>query len=190
MNYSTEAIINQMKSQGINFYTDVSEELITKIETIYDIKFPMCIREFYLLGIPFSDDKSEFPQWFDMSDENVKRIKKWISRPNESLRESVKNGFWISKWGKRPEILQEALKQYDSISENAPALIPIFNHRYFPLIKNLGNPPVISAMACDIVFYGADFYDYLKREFLNENQSLTVKNEVPFWGDIINRFDI
>ncbi len=71
-----------------------------------------------------------FPQWFDLSDENIKRIKKWISRPNESLRKSVEDGFWISKWGKRSEILQEALKQYDRISENAPALIPLFKHRY------------------------------------------------------------
>lgn len=71
--------------------------------------------------------------------------------------------------------------------KKAPKLIPIYSHRYMPMIDN-ENPPIISIHGSDVIYYGEDLQDFFKVEFGEKDQN-TIKfeniNTIPFWTDIM-----
>lgn len=77
-------------------------------------------------------------------------------------------------------IVRERLK-------SAPKLIPVYGHRYIPMIPD-DNPPIISIHDTDIIYYGQNLEDYFKVEFGGKEQGkIEFKNinPIPFWSDIV-----
>ena len=64
----------------------------------------------------------------------------------------------------------------------------IYAHRYIPVYLD-ENPPVISVMGVDIIFYGENLAEYFKVEF-GEKKHTEINcqkiNPIPFWSDIID----
>jgi len=72
------------------------------------------------------------------------------------------------------------------IIENAPILLPIYSHRYMPVIDGEDDPPIISSIGRDTVCFADNLSDYIKREFCNEcNHQYNDIQDIPFWSDII-----
>jgi hypothetical protein len=189
-NMNNRGIIEQMKAKDIMFSEGLTTAEINRIEDIYDIRFPKSLRIFYSICVPFSErNKSYFPQWADFSNANIAKIKEHIQEPIIHLLLAVKHEFWLSKWGKRPDSSDEAVKYVSEIVIGAPKLIPVFSHRYMPQLESITDPPVISAVGRDIVIYGCNLKEYLRNEFLSDHHPTVSGNGVyiPFWSDIIER---
>ena len=71
---------------------------------------------------------------------------------------------------------EQFLKKYNE----APRLIPVYNHRYMPNIDKK-RVPILSVVGSDIIVYGKDLQDYLEREF-----ELIKKNNIMIINMILN----
>lgn len=175
-----EESIKLLKLQGVEFETGLTVEEIAEIEEIYNIKFPKSLKEFLMMALPISEG---FFNWRNPDQDNVMFIKKMISRPTEAVDELAEEVSWCDVWGGRTGeslIVRERLK-------NAPKLIPVYGHRYIPMVSE-DNPPVISIHDIDIIYYGQNLEDYFKVEFGRKEQGkIEFKNinPIPFWSDIM-----
>lgn len=166
-----------MKETGVLFSQGLTNSEMKKTEEIYEIRFPDSLRTFYSTALPISKDNTKFPKWNDFSPQNISYISQLISAPYKWLKQDIDSGFWLSKWDR---------KTMDELFENAPKLIPIYSHRYVPML-NHSDPPIISTVGRDTICYGVSLEDYLFREFCDGN---TVFEEmkvpyIPLWSDIL-----
>ncbi|MBR3917923.1 MAG: hypothetical protein IKJ59_04215 [Clostridia bacterium] len=170
-------IINLMKESGVIFSQGLTNGEMTKIEEIYEIRFPDSLRTFYSTALPISIENTKFPKWNDFSSKNISYISQLISAPYQWLKQDIDRGFWLSKWDR---------KTIDELFENAPKLIPIYSHRYVPML-NHADPPVISTVGRDTICYGVSLADYFFREFCNGNTAFEEMNVpyIPLWSDIL-----
>lgn len=179
-------IIKLLEQKNINFKQGLTEKELTDIMKIYDIQFPLSLKEFYTEALPVSE---RFPVWNDYSDNNIKQIKALISQPIKGVLFDVENNnFWLKQWGDKPLDLITAKNVCIALIQKAPKLIPIFSHRYMPQINGIENPPVISIVQTDIIYYGYDLEEYLLNEFTRK-YIITQHDDfppIPIWSDIIN----
>lgn len=183
-----KSVLNELETRGYEIETAASER--EEIGKTYGIDFPRALSDFFACGMPVGKDpRSDFPLWRDMSDENVSLIKRRLRAPLKNLKDSVKDGFWIEEWGERPKDEDEAVAKFSEIADNAPMLIPVYGHRYIPVIEGVDDPPVISVVGSDIIYYGCNLVDYLRREFLGKKGAIERENitRIPFWSDIIDQ---
>ena len=180
-----EHLIERLKIQGVNFSEGLNDEQLSVIEETYDISFPEKLRRFYKIGVPYSDDLNEFPKWNDFSAENIALIREWIASPAKWLLGDVKNGFWIDSWGESPSDDDTAVHIVSELLEKSPKLIPIYNHRFLPKLDGVDDPPVISTVGRDTVFYGNGLDDYFSCEYLGAKEPKPVSIYIPLWSDII-----
>lgn len=176
--------IELLKLHGVEFETGLTLQEITQIEDVYKIKFPNSLKEFLMMALPIS---TGFYNWRNLEQDNVMTIMKIINRPIKDVDELAEKVFWWDDWGEKPTdkmdialIVRERLK-------SAPKLIPIYAHRYIPMIQE-DNPPVISIHDIDIIYYGQNLEDYFKVEFgVKEHRMIDYKNinPIPFWSDIM-----
>ena len=189
MEQNTMEIINRLKGKGIQFLDGLTEAEIQKIEAIYDIRFPGSLRGFYGFGVPFSEDEHEFPRWADFSEGNVAKIKERIEKPIQWLLFHVKMDFWLPNWGNRPKSADEAIGQFMEIATASPRLVPVYGHRYMPCLDGINDPPVISTVGRDTIYYGSNLREYWQNEFRDDGEEFIVSPNnlhIPFWSDIMN----
>lgn len=76
-------------------------------------------------------------------------------------------------------------------------MIPVYGHRYMNELPASAGTPVFSIVQSDIIGYGRDLAEYLRKEFrgaffdmqLVIRCSLTATPEIPFWGEIYTAND-
>lgn len=93
----------------------------------------------------------------------------------------VRNG------GEEPENEEDFDNEVKKRLEKAPKLIPIYSHRYMPMLNN-ENPPIISICGTDVIYYGKDLHDFFEVEFGKKEQNsieFGSINTIPFWSDIM-----
>ena len=179
-----EESIKLLKRQGVEFETGLTVEEIAKIEGIYIIEFPRSRKEFLMMVVPISKG---FFNWRNLNQDNVMFIKKIINRPIEDVYEFAEEVYWCDDWGKEPENEIDIALIVTKLLKSAPKLIPVYGHRYIPMIPE-DNPPIISIHDIDIIYYGQNLEDYFKVEFGGKEQGkIEFKNinPVPFWSDIM-----
>ncbi len=184
-------ILGMLKKKRYDVLPGMASGQISAVERAYGFNFPMSLADFHSCGVPMPKSSlSDFPDWWNFDPQNVSDIKKWISAPVENLRSDVHNGFWLNAWGERPENAEDALAVFDSLAEKAPKLIPVYGHRYIPVIEGVDDPPVISVVGQDIIYYGCNLSNYLKNEFVSFTEPIDPDKiiRIPFWSDIIERF--
>ncbi len=182
------SIMKELEKQGYEIAPGMTDAEREEIEKAYGIRFPRALSEFFACGMPVGKEpRGDFPLWRDRSDENVSIIKRRLSAPLKNLKDAVKGGFWIEAWGERPEEEDEVSAKFSEIAEKAPMLIPVYSHRYIPVIEGVDDPPVISAVGQDIIYYGCNLSNYLKREFCGSREPFDPDKiiRIPFWSDII-----
>lgn len=146
------------------------------------------MKNFLQTALPISGG---FPNWRAAvkSDNEKKTILDKLNWPLESILYSVKNSeYWNKYWGTHPKEFDEKALFISSSIASAPELIPIYLHRYIPVIPNQKNLPIFSVYGIDIIPYGRNLPDYLAKEFDLElsSQFYTYLNEmyeVPFWSN-------
>lgn len=117
-------------------------------------------------------------------EEPIRRILSW---PLEGLLFDVENGLWRPDWGERPARAEERAEIVAALVAAAPALIPIFSHRYLPAEPLEAGNPVLSVYQSDIIYYGRDLEDYFVQEFGGGTGPVTGPvRRIRFWSDIID----
>lgn len=179
-----ERSIELLTDSGVKVEAGLSVLELSMAEDCYGLKFPGSLHRFLSEALPVSKG---FYNWRNFEEDNIRYIKSIISRPAECIDLYADEAEWGYGWGPEPKdredrasIIREKLKQ-------APALIPVFSHRYMP-VTGQDDPPVLSVCGTDIIYYGADLKDYLEIEFGDKVQQdirFDKIRPVPFWTEIM-----
>ena len=176
--------ITMLKHPEIKTEVGISQEELKKIEELYGIRFPQSLREFLMEALPVSEG---FYNWRDFSKENISAIKNVIAAPVEALKELAEEAEWCESWGKEPESVEEKAAEVKKRLQKAPVLIPVYAHRYMPMVET-DNPPVLSVHGTDVIYYGEDLADYFEVEFGHKKQEDIALERIlpkPFWSEIM-----
>lgn len=130
---------------------------------------------------------------YDWSTENDD-IRGMLAWPFDMLRFDIEHGAWWPDWGVRPEDMAACEEILRSALAAAPKLIPILGHRFLPASPVEPGNPVISMHGFDTIYYGADLIDYFSRELGSRERRGSMSpvrkaRHVPFWSDIVDRWD-
>jgi len=176
-------LLTRLKSKGIEFAEGLSQAEFLRINQVYGVEFPFELKEFYSVALPISNN---FYNWHDFSSENVSKIKSALKRPFDDIYEMADEVYWCEDWGVEPGENEKANVIRLKL-EKAPKLIPIYLHRYMPMV-NKEKVPIISVCDTDVIYYGENFESYLEIEFGDKRQSdieFEKIEHVPFWSDLL-----
>lgn len=156
--------VEWMKEQGISFRQDVTAEQLLAVQRRFPVHFPEELMNFYQTAMPVGEG---FPDWLDETPEGVQRIRSMLAFPVKSLLMDVElDETWPPAWGKRPDSDEEAVELAGRYLEKAPALIPVYRHRYLVDLKTAGPLPVLSVYGSDILPYGNSLREWMQMEFV------------------------
>ena len=162
----------------------LSQNEITHIEKLYNIFFPMELRKVLEQVLPVSEG---FYNWRDFSKKNIQYIMNTIARPKKDFFNNASEVYWNDEWGEEPKDNKEIEKVVRTKLANAPKLIPIYAHRYIPMLEG-GTNPIFSIHGLDVICYGKNIDDYFQIEFGEKKQEsieyCKIK-KIPFWSEVI-----
>ncbi len=176
-----ELIPAQFRGDGL------STDELARVEQEAGLLFPPDLRELLTETLPTG---SGFPDWRS----NARRtMKEWQSRLLAGISFDVsKNGYWLESWGVRPSDPAKRLTVVEQLVTDAPLLVPVFGHRAIPNDPWMSGNPVFSVVQTDIVIYGDNLADYLRREFAaNTERSDSLRRDGPvrpirFWTEMLD----
>jgi hypothetical protein len=155
-----------------------------RIERKYGFEFGDDQRAFLAVGLPRN---RPWPDWRDGDPGDLRRQLGW---PVEGVLFDVENNaLWHPSWGQRPAGVKQALSTARQHLTRAPAMIPVYAHRYLPAGRGTYGHPVLSMYQADIIIYGTDLADYIDREFTDPDRLISPDWTPPaiaaFWRDFI-----
>lgn len=176
-------MISLLERQNIILEDGLTLDEVHNIEKLYHIRFPKKLREFLMETLPTSKG---FYNWRNYKKDNIQCINQVMQKPLLDIYEMAREVYWCDDWGEEPGDIMEIEQEVRRRLKKAPKLIPIYGHRYIPMISE-ENPPIISVHGIDIIYYGEDLEDYFNIEFGKKKQEeiefLKIK-AIPFWSDI------
>lgn len=158
--------------------TGLSEAELRRVEHTFGFTFNPDHRALLSAGLPHGG------RWPDWRDGDLGTLLRRLAEPVEGVLFDVEeNGFWWHGWGARPERTTDALATARAALAGAPILVPVYGHRYTPALPRPGLP-VLSVVQSDVVAYGRDLADYLRREFGEADGAIGPITPVPFWTEL------
>lgn len=181
-----EVIIDILNRNNVKSESGLSLEEIIQVESIYGVRFPPGLKELLQILLPVQNG---FVNWRDFSENNMKSIKDRLSWPLEGMMFDIEhNSFWYDSWGEKPQNIEEAKEICRREFMNAPAMIPIYSHRYIPAEPDQRLNPVFSIYQTDIIYYGENLVEYFKIEYSEKQHHEMDFNEIKdirFWKDLV-----
>ncbi|MCC6361055.1 MAG: SMI1/KNR4 family protein [Phycisphaerales bacterium] len=130
----------------------------------FGITFPDDLRLLLSGGLPTGD---RWPNWREaLNDADAAaELRARLEWPLEGALFDVEhNSFWDPEWGLKPTDTAEANRVATIAIRNAPALIPVYSHRFIPAEPLSAGNPIFSVYQMDIIVYGRDLFSYLQAE--------------------------
>ena len=171
-----------LRSAGVEVQEGLTDAEVASVEDRLAIRFPPDLRAFLAEGLPVG---RSFPDWRSEPDDSLRAR---LQAPVEGVLFDVEhNAAWLADWGERPERTDEALRVARERLAQAPALVPVYGHRYLPAEPPQAGNPVLSVHQSDIIVYGPDLASYLEAEF---NSSGAARSDVrprhiAVWSDLM-----
>lgn len=165
-----------------------------RVERGYGFEFADDHRAFLAAGLPLNRPPEEgqtWPRpWPDWRDGNPDDLREQLGWPVEGALFDVEhNALWHPSWGQRPDEISQALSTARQHLTRAPAMIPVYAHRYLPAGRGTCGHPVLSIYQTDIIIYGTDLADYISHEFTGPGRPIspdwTPPPMVPFWNEFL-----
>lgn len=167
---------------GATLTRGLSGAELVQVEARFGFSFAPDHRLLLSIALPLGG--RSWPDWRDAGEVDLRKRLAW---PVEGILFDVEdNTFWRREWGERPTRRQEALAVAARELQRAPALVPIYGHRYVPTDPALPGNPVLSCYQTDIIFYGNDLLDWFSREFHNGGSPTCPTRRLPFWADLMD----
>lgn len=174
--------IKAMKQAGTQFSPGLSPTELSAAEERFDFRFPPELRLLLATAMPTGQ---RFPNWRDLDSDRLAKRMNW---PIEGVCFDVEQAeFWVPDWGPRPHKTEDAVSLARSALHQAPTMIPIYAHRYTASSLDTKGNPVLSMYQSDIIYYGADLWNYLHNEFGGPLPNLPEQaiREIPVWSALI-----
>lgn len=152
---------------------------VERTERLFSFRFPPDLRAFLQTALPRSP---HFPDW---RSGDVARLRHWLDAPRRGILFDVENNdYWHPDWAARPCMAEAALSVAAAGIQAAPRMIPVFGHRMMPAEPYRSGNPVFSIHQTDIVCYGFDLADSLRREFSLAGREAwpDAIQPIPFWS--------
>ena len=166
-------MIQKLKDAGIPFDEGLSDEEFVRIESALGFRFPSEIRSFLACGIPIGKG---FYNWRDLPGDNVQGFHNFSLSIENAFRFDIENntndlramlGDSFSEI-KDSEAFSKAVLDF---LHQSTKLIPFYAHRCF--FDGMDDMPIVSFwQPMDTIFYGENFEDYLKVEFLGKKHCI------------------
>jgi hypothetical protein len=127
-----------------------------------------------------------FPDWRTRAREPVTAFREHLIDGIEF--DALHNAVWLASWGDRPTNNDEVREVISQRVRDAPALIPLFGHRAIPNEPLEAGNPVFSIVQTDIIVYGGDLAEYLRKEFGPQHDVRQAQPEprIRFWSDLLD----
>lgn len=178
-------LIDKLLEKDVVFEDGLNENEIKYIEALYEIEFPVDLKEFLMTALPVSKG---FVKWRDYSEENIEKIRSSLDWPLEGMIFDIEeNNFWYEEWGERAESLEEAINKCKEEMNKVPKMIPIYSHRYIPSEPLDAGNPIFSIYQTDIIYYGENIESYMDIEFgikNYEDMDWDRIRKIRFWEDL------
>ncbi|MFJ9646324.1 hypothetical protein [Streptomyces sp. NPDC101206] len=156
----------------------LSERELDAVEARFGFSFSADHRVFLAAGLPHGSRC--WPDWRDGDPEDLAGR---LSQPVEGVLFDVEHkGFWHPSWSPRPGQTTDALRIARSELATVPQLVPVYSHRYLPGTAGEYGHPVLSVHQTDVIIYGHDLADYVRREFTGGASGLPARATVGFWS--------
>lgn len=164
----------------VTFADGLSASEFARVEAQFGWRFPDDLRELLRTALPVS---SGFPDWRHGDATDLAERLAW---PKHGLLFDVRHdALWLPEWGPRPAQLDEALAVAGAAIDAQTRLVPVFAHRMLPVEPRDAGNPVFSVWQSDVIYFGRDLEDYLRREFLDERRPVVGSlRHIPFWSDL------
>ena len=124
--------------------------------------------------------------WLTTREEQIQARLDW---PFESFLFDVEHDqLWWPEWGAKSESAHERRARLTTVFAEAPKLIPLFGHRYLPADPCEAGNPVFSVYQSDVIYYGTDLEDWLRREIGGwDSAPWPAIKRIRFWSDAEER---
>src|ERR1700732_4940095 len=187
-------VIAALKQKGVRFEDGLRDDEFAYTQSLYSFSFPLDLRDFLSHGLPVS---GKFPNWRTGKVQHGQRtisIAELMDWPAEGICFDIeRNNFWMPDWDAKPSDLQEAFRLARRMVKQAPALIPVYSHRFLPAEPAISGNPVLSVWQTDIGYYGLDLVSYLTKEFnlplKHHGNGDKSPRRIRFWSAIIDKMD-
>lgn len=174
-------LISIFRKQNICIEDGLTQNEIKELEELYQVKFSKDWIDFYSQILPIGEG---FYNWRDKGVENVQFIKEIFLKPYEDILACYEEIEWNDIWEVEPRSSQDKRMKIRTLLGKAPRLIPIYGHRYLPIMEIAA--PILSIHDIDIICYGENLFDYFFVEFgLKKYKAISFERVayVPFWMD-------
>jgi hypothetical protein len=178
---------DRLLAAGVSFDPGLSASEISVIERAHSFSFPPDLKDFLMYALPVSKG------WVDWRRASTTEIRDRLNWPIEGMCFDIEhNVFWLDAWGPRPADNQSAFELARKAVAIAPRLIPVCGHRYLPDRPSEQGNPVFSVYQTDLIYYGANLFDFLCNEFSYHfgRPEYAVTGEIrriEFWSDLVDR---
>ncbi|MEU6214659.1 hypothetical protein ABZ891_32790 [Streptomyces sp. NPDC047023] len=159
----------------------LTERELDAVEARFGFTFSADHRVFLAAGLPHGS--RSWPDWRGGDPEDLAGR---LSAPVDGVLFDVEHGFWHPGWPARPAARAEALRIARAELASVPQLVPVYGHRYLPGTAGESGHPVLSVHQTDVIFYGNDLSDYVRREFTGRSSGLPARATVGFWSYFVN----
>ena len=161
----------------------LSEDELAGIQRRFGFEFGPDHADLLRLALPVDDG---WPDWRRDAESDLRTRLDWPV--DGAVQDVLHNGFWPASWGPRPDDEELAEQQAREQLLRWPKLVPVYSHRFLPAAPSVSGAPVFSVYHTDVIYYGSDLVDYLRRELnvgpVAPRSAMKVAHLVPPWSDL------
>ncbi|MEV7288048.1 hypothetical protein AB0O01_26350 [Streptomyces sp. NPDC093252] len=177
---------------GCDVAAGLSEAELARIERTYGFVFAADHRAFLAEGLPVASPpkrgaawEQPWPDWRHGDPEDLRYRLEWPVR--EVLREVELGGWHQRAFGARPRGARAAVDMARRKLAEAPAMVPVYGHRFLPAGGGSYGHPVLSMWGTAIRCHSDHLVDYIEREFagLDDGGPWDQETTVEVWSDFV-----
>ncbi|WP_242394380.1 SMI1/KNR4 family protein [Anaeromyxobacter oryzisoli] len=174
-------VFELVEARGFLVEPGLTTHELERAEQRFGFQFPPDLAELLREGLPAGKG---FPCWRDLD----AALEAQFAWPLEGMLVDVEcNAFWMPEWGDRPPEVAAAKAVASEAVRGAPALVPIYGHRYLPAEPLETGNPVFSVYQTDVIYYGHDLASYFDAE-LGSGYERAIRfdaiRSIRFWGRV------
>lgn len=178
-----EEAVQLLRRAGVQLDDGLTEQEMARVELRFGFRFSEDHAALLRAVLPIG--AKAWPNWREDDEDALRQRIEW---PADGIVFDVhNNAFWPRSWGPRPADPMEAETQARAGVAAWPQLVPLYSHRYLPAAPAPSGAPVFSVYQTDVIYYGSDLVDYLKREFHLDPEPrdhMVIRHTLYPWSDL------